>query len=41
VCILSPVSKLDTDQFGVLLTLETCNEESLGSNIFINTYNNE
>jgi len=37
VCTLSPVSKLNTDQWGVLVTLYSCHEEALVSNIFANT----
>ena len=38
-CVLRPVSKIDTKKFGALVKLETCNEEVLVSNIFINTNN--
>ena len=41
VCILSPVSKSETDQFGVLVMLLACNGEAFVSNIFINTIKNE
>jgi hypothetical protein len=41
VCIRSPFSKLDTDQFGVLLTLYACNEGTFDTNIFLSTYNNK
>jgi len=39
VCVhlLSPINKLDAKKFGVMLTLESCNEQALDSNIFINT----
>ena len=37
VYLLSLISKLYTKKLGVLLTLETLNEQALGSNIFINT----
>jgi len=43
VCVhlLSPINKLDTKKFGVMLTLDSCNEQALHSIIFINTKNNK
>ena len=40
-CNVETRGKLNTDQWGLLVTLYSCHEEALGSNIFLNTNNNE